>query len=245
MRSADSIKTLRRLPESGAEAEAIRRIVPNSIIISAFEANRDRVLNTDLKNYKIIHFATHGVLDEKHPDLSGIVMSRYDEDGKQNEAFIRAQDIYGLNVNADLIVLSACNSGTGKEVRGEGVVGLSSAFLSAGARSVVSSLWKVDDKATEKMMREFYSAMAGGDMTVSQALRAAQLKMIQDPQYNSPFYWAAFTVHGDTSKKIIFSNTRLNSSLAEMPAVLGISSIILLLGGGLFFGARRFYSTSK
>lgn len=245
MRSGESIKDLRRLPASGDEAESIRRVVPNSTIVSSFEANRERLLDEDLKGYKVIHFATHGIRDEKRPDLSGIVLSRYDESGKQSEGLIRAQDIYGLDINADLIVLSLCDSGAGKEVRGEGIVGLSSAFLRVGARSVVSSLWKVDDQATEKLMREFYGSMAGGKMTASQALRAAQLKMLKDPQYNSPFYWAAFTAHGDTSRKIIFSNSRTHFALTGTTPIFGALACILLLAAGVFFGVRYFYSTSK
>ena len=148
-------------------------------------------------DYKILHFATHGLIDEKRPELSGIVLSRFDETGRKMEEFFRLHDIYGMNLNSDLVVLSACNTGIGKEVKGEGLMSLNNAFLSVGAKTVLASLWKVEDGATLELMKNFYDAMANERLTPSKALQKAQIKMQKSGRYQSPFYWAAFTVQGD------------------------------------------------
>lgn len=228
LRSGDSIKDLDRLPESQTEARSIAEILRNSTIASGFSANRESVLNTDLANYRVIHFATHGILNEKHPELSGILLSLFDENGNASEGFIREQDIYGLDLNADLVVLSACNSGVGKEVRGEGIMSLNSAFLQAGARSVVSSLWKVDDNATEILMRNFYQTMADGGHSPAQALRAAQLELSKDVRYRSPFYWAAFTIHGDSGSALNFT-TGNRTGLSTGFGLAAICTLFVLL----------------
>lgn len=202
LRFAESLEGLQRLPASGQEAEAIVEIVGESSadLFSGFSATREHLLTTNLSHYKIIHLATHGVLNQERPDLSAVVLSRFDEFGQPLEESVRLQDIYGLKLNADLVVLSACQTGAGKEVRGEGVMGLNGAFLQAGARSVVASLWQVEDNATNILMREFYSGLARG-LSVSSALREAQLTLYRDPQYRSPFFWAAFTLQGDMNRR--------------------------------------------
>lgn len=200
LRSGRSLDQLARLQESDAEAKAITRTVGGfaTDVRTGFAANRENVLNADLGDYKMLHFATHGLIEENRPELSGIVLSLYDEMGKQNDGgFIRLQDVYGMNLKSDLVVLSACDTGIGKEVRGEGLLSLTNAFLQAGSKTVVSSLWKVDDAATRVLMTELYRGMADDGLTVSAALRQAQLKLYNDPRYKSPFYWAAFTVNGD------------------------------------------------
>lgn len=199
-RSVGSLDALPRLPASEQEAKSISDVVGanQTTVRSGFAANRESVLNSDITDYKILHFATHGLIDEKRPELSGILLSLFDKDGKpQDGGFIRLQDVYGLNLKADLVVLSACDTGIGKEVKGEGVMSLNNAFLQAGAKSVVSSLWKVDDNATKELMTEFYRGIASDGLTASAALRKAQIKMYNDPRYRSPFFWAAFTAQGD------------------------------------------------
>lgn len=183
----------------------------------------------EIEDFKVVHFATHGLIDEKRPELSGILLSVFDSEGKELDGgFVRMQDVFGLRLNSDLVVLSACNTGIGKEVKGEGVMSINSAFLQAGAKSVVSSFWKVDDVATRDLMTEFYQGLAGDGLTPSAALRQAQVRMFNDPQYRSPFYWAAFTVSGDGRIKIGFaSNTRLYGYFA---AAFVLLSIITLFG---------------
>ncbi len=135
------------------------------------------------------------------------MLSRFDEKGGKRDEFLRIHDIYGLNLNADLVVLSACETGIGKEVKGEGLMSLNNAFLQTGAKSVMASLWKVEDGATLELMKNFYGAMANEKLTPPQALRQAQIKLRQIPQYQSPFYWAAFTVQGDFRTVPEISNT--------------------------------------
>lgn len=229
-RSFDSLENLPRLPASMEEANSITNVVSASATTahSGFAANRENVLNSGIEDYKVIHFATHGLLDEKRPELSGIVLSLFDEGGnQQNGGFIRLQDVYGMNLNADLVVLSACDTGLGKEIKGEGLMSLNNAFLQAGAKSVVSSLWRVEDSATKQLMTDFYRGMASGGLTSSEALRQAQIKLHNDPRFSSPFYWASFTAQGNFSTAPHFSR--------------GFSVWIYILGLGLIslFGIYR------
>ena len=198
-RFVESINNLPRLVASKDESETITQIVGASEAdnYSGFAATRENLLNVRAENYKILHFATHGLTDEKRPELSGIVLSRFDEKGAKLDEFFRIQDIYGLNLNADLVVLSACETGIGKEIKGEGLMSLNNAFLQTGAKTVMASLWAVEDGATLELMKNFYAGIANENLTPSQALRSAQIKLRENPQYRSPFYWAAFTVQGD------------------------------------------------
>ncbi len=199
-RSFDSLESLPRLPASLEEARSITEVVGSAGTTghTGFAANRENILNAGIGDYKVIHFATHGLLDEKRPELSGIALSLFDETGQQQDGgFIRLQDVYGMNLNADLVVLSACDTGLGKEIKGEGLMSLNNAFLQAGAKSVVSSLWRVDDTVTKILMTDFYSGMASENLTSSEALRQAQIKLRKDPRFSSPFYWASFTAQGN------------------------------------------------
>ena len=199
-RSFDSLESLPRLPASLEEAKSITDVVGSAATTghTGFEANRENILNAGIGDYKVIHFATHGLLDEKRPELSGIALSLFDEAGKQQDGgFIRLQDVYGMDLNADLVVLSACDTGLGKEIKGEGLMSLNNAFLQAGAQSVVSSLWRVDDSVTKVLMTDFYRGIVSGNLTSSEALRQAQIKLRSDPRFSSPFYWASFTAQGN------------------------------------------------
>lgn len=200
-RFVESLSSLPRLRGSGTEASAVIDIVGRSAAdsFSDFAASRDRLLSMDLSKYRVLHFATHGVVYDQRPDLSGIVLSRYNEQGQALNEFVRLQDIYGMKLNADLVVLSACDTGVGKEIKGEGVMSLNTAFLQAGTQTVLASLWKVEDGAAQKLMREFYTGIADRRLTPSQSLRQAQIALANDPRYASPFYWAAFTLQGDVN----------------------------------------------
>jgi CHAT domain-containing protein/tetratricopeptide (TPR) repeat protein len=237
-RLVESFSSLSRLPASKTEAETVSSAVGGSDLFMGFDATRDRLLNTNLSDYRVVHLATHGFLDPERPELSSLVFSRYDQTGKQIDESIRMHDIYSMKLNADLVVLSACQTGTGKEIKGEGVMGLNTAFLQAGARSVVSTLWQVEDNAANQLMKEFYGRMVSDGMSPSAALRAAQIKLYQDPQFRSPFFWAAFTVHGDAATATPFKrdHTKLVISISAAVA-LGLVGFILL--------RRRRYRTSK
>jgi CHAT domain-containing protein len=162
-----------------------------------FAANRAIATNPELQNYRIVHFATHGILNSTQPELSGVVLSLVDEKGMPKNGFLRLHDIFNLNLPAELVVLSACETGLGEEVRGEGLVGLTRGFMYAGSPRVVVSLWSVSDRATSELMTKFYQKMLQGGLKPAAALRAAQLELWQQKQWQAPFYWAAFTLQGE------------------------------------------------
>jgi len=155
------------------------------------------VVGRDLRRYRILHFATHGSLDSLHPELSGIVLSLVDKDGTPVDGFLRLHEIYNLDLDAALVVLSACRTALGKEVHGEGLIGLTRGFMYAGAARVVSSVWNVDDRASAQLMARFYEAMVAKKLAPASALRDAQLSMLREPRWANPHYWAAFGLHGD------------------------------------------------
>ena len=162
-----------------------------------FAANRKTAFSAELGKYRYIHFATHGLLDEVHPELSGLVLSLVDEKGQQQDGFLRLHDIYNLKLSADLVVLSACRTGLGKQIKGEGLVGLTQGFMYAGSPRVVASLWKVQDDSTAELMTSFYNAMLKEGKRPAAALREAQLAMLRKKQWQAPFYWAAFVIQGE------------------------------------------------
>jgi CHAT domain-containing protein len=190
---------LTRLPFSREEADAIAELVPARSLLKAtdFQASRAKALSGELGNYRILHFATHGLLNSKHPELSGLVLSLVDASGKAQDGFLRMHEIYNLRLPAEVVVLSACQTGLGKEIKGEGLVGLARGFMYAGAQRVVASLWQVDDLATAQLMKHFYRGMLKDGMRPAAALRAAQLEMMKRKQWSSPFFWAAFVMQGE------------------------------------------------
>lgn len=190
-------KGIRRLVFSRREAEAISSVAPGAFVALDFRANRAAVLSKNLSNYKIVHFATHGILNDKHPELSGILLAMVDEKGKPQDGFIQLSDIYNLNLPAELVVLSACETGLGKSVKGEGLIGLTRGFMYAGASRVLGSLWKVDDAATAALMADFYKEMFTNGKRPADALRAAQLHLFEQRRWQSPYYWAGFVLQGD------------------------------------------------
>ena len=195
----DTAKVLDRLQYTGTEAKKILALVPETQHLQAldFDASRTTATNPNLAQYQIIHLATHGLLDPVNPELSGIVLSLFDQKGKSQDGFLRLHDIFNLNLPAELVVLSACETGLGKEVKGEGLVGLTRGFMYAGSKRVVVSLWSVNDVATSEVMAKFYQKMLQQGQNPVSALRAAQLEMWKSQQWQSPYYWAAFTIQGD------------------------------------------------
>lgn len=192
-----------RLPFTRKEAQVIADlVVPASGRQQAldFEASRAIACSAELSQYRVVHFATHGFLNSAHPELSGIVLSLVDEQGRDQNGFLRAHEIYNLKLPAELVVLSGCRTGLGKEIKGEGLVGLTRAFMYAGAARVLVSLWDINDKATAEFMTRFYRAMLGKEqMRPAKALRAAQVSMWKERQWPSPYYWAAFVLQGETN----------------------------------------------
>jgi CHAT domain-containing protein len=189
-----------RLLSTRREAAAISALVPEQERLQAldFEASRTTALRPELGEYRIVHFAAHGMLNNIHPELSGIVLSLVDKEGRQQDGFLRLQDIYNLRLPAELVTLSACQTGLGKEIKGEGLIGLTRGFMYAGAPRVVASLWKVDDRATSELMKRFYQGMLGPEaLSAAGALRQAQLSIWKQKQWREPYYWAAFVLQGE------------------------------------------------
>ncbi|MBO0722477.1 MAG: CHAT domain-containing protein [Blastocatellia bacterium] len=189
-----------RLPFSRKEAEAILSVTPEAASLKAldFDASRATATSGDLAQYRIVHFATHGFVDKLHPELSGIVLSLVDREGRPQNGFLQLHDVYNLNLPAEMVVLSACQTGLGKSVRGEGLVGLTRGFMYAGAKRVVASLWSVQDLATTELMKRFYGAMLGErGMRPAAALREAQVEMWKQTRWRSPYYWGGFMLYGD------------------------------------------------
>ena len=194
----DSVK-LQRLLFSRDEAEAIFSLTSNqsNLVALDFRANRKLAMSDELSQYRIVHFSTHGLLNSRHPELSGLVLSLVDEAGRPQDGFLRLSDIYTLRLNADLVVLSACKTGLGKEVRGEGLIGLVRGFMYAGAPRVMASMWEVDDAATAELMKRFYRGVLQEKLTPAAALRAAQIEMLRKSHWQSPYYWGAFVLQGE------------------------------------------------
>jgi CHAT domain-containing protein len=192
-------RVISRLAFTRREAEAIVANAPAGDALKAmdFDASRETATSPRLSDYRLVHFATHGVLDSERPELSGLVFSLVDRTGKPVDGFLRLHEIYNLDLPADLVVLSACQTALGKEIRGEGLVGLTRGFMYAGSPRVVASLWKVNDAATAALMGRFYRGMLKEKMRPAAALRAAQVDMLKQRRWQAPYYWAAFQLQGE------------------------------------------------
>ncbi len=230
-----------RLIHSSEEADAIAKAAPRgtTMIVKGFEATRETAMNANLGEFQIVHFATHGIFDSEHPELSGIVLSMVDKNGVEKNGVMPLHDIYNMDLSAELTVLSACQTALGKDIRGEGFVGLTHSFISAGSKSVVSSLWKVDDRATAALMEDLYESMLQKGMSPAAALRAAKLKVMQDKRWSNPYYWAGFVVQGEYTNHInIENNSRRN---------LGVIVILslLLISCGLILATKRHKSAKR
>lgn len=185
----------------GTREEALKILkftLPKQVLQATdFQANLENATGDKIANYQMLHFATHSIVPEDSPESAGIVLSLINEQSEPQNGYLRLPKIYNLKLSAELVTLSACETGIGKEIKGEGLVTLSRGFMYAGAKRVVASLWKIDDAATTIFMTQFYRSMLKDHLTPTAALRKAQLHMISLPQYRSPFYWAAFILQGE------------------------------------------------
>ncbi|HEX6046483.1 MAG TPA: CHAT domain-containing tetratricopeptide repeat protein [Pyrinomonadaceae bacterium] len=192
---------LARLNGTRVEADQISKLAKTSgaqaDVWLDLDANEDNVTTRDVSKYRIIHVATHGLLNAERPQFTGVVLSLVGN--KTHDGFVRTDEVFNLRLGSPLVMLSACETGLGKEKRGEGVMGLTRAFMYAGAPTVGVSLWSVADKSTADLMTDFYKRLlTGGDTTTSSsALRGAQLDMIAGKKYSAPFFWAPFVLVGD------------------------------------------------
>ncbi len=193
--------TIPRLPGTRREADAILPLVPKArrMSLTDFAANRENFLTGDLARYRILHIASHGLVDNERPELSSLLVSRFDATGQPREGIVGLPDIFNLQLSAELVVLSACKTGLGTFVRGEGLIGLTRGFMYAGASQIVVSLWSISDQSTARLMAHFYRALLRDKRPPAAALRQAQLDMRREPRYRHPFFWAPFQVHGQRS----------------------------------------------
>lgn len=225
---------LTRLAHASEEADAIYAVAPwgSTLVAKGFDANRETAMSADVGQYQIVHFATHGFLDSERPELSGIVLTMVDRNGANTDGLMSLHDIYSLDLSAQLTVLSACQTALGKDIQGEGMVGLNHAFLSAGSKSVVSTLWKVDDRATAVFMSEFYESMLQQGMSPAAALRSAQLKM-RHSRWSAPYYWAGFVIQGEYTNRIAIDHR------SSFRVALVVLILLSLVTAGVVFLQKR------
>ncbi|MEM8998381.1 MAG: CHAT domain-containing protein, partial [Acidobacteriota bacterium] len=189
---------LARLDGSRREAEGLRRLDGIAVDARLGAAARRRAVGGDqLRGYRYLHFATHATFDGERPELSSLVLSLADADGQPLDGHLRLAEISAMSLDAELVVLSGCDTGLGRDLRGEGLLGLARAFFYAGAGRVASSLWRVEDEATAELMTRFYQHLLTDGVPPSAALRRAQLDLRQRRRYRHPFFWAAFFIQGD------------------------------------------------
>jgi CHAT domain-containing protein len=191
---------LARLPFTRKEAQAILELAPARERLAAldFAASQFTVFKPELAQYRYVHIATHGLLNSLRPELSGIVLSLVNERGVDQDGFLRAHEVFDLRLPAEMVVLSGCQTGLGKEIKGEGLVGLTRGFMYAGAARVMVSLWEVNDQATSQLMTRLYQGLLGKRrLSPAAALREAQISFWRDKRWSSPYYWAAFTLQGE------------------------------------------------
>ena len=195
--------SVRRLPFTRREAEAILSLVPagERAPFLDFDANRAAATDASLADYRYLHFATHGWLNSDDRRLSAVLLSLVDERGEPRDGLLWAHEVYNLKLPAELVVLSGCQTGLGREMRGEGLLGLTRGFMYAGAARVMVSLWDVNDEATSELMSRFYRAMLGPQrLSPAAALREAQASILKDEKlsrWHAPYYWAGFVLHGE------------------------------------------------
>ncbi len=236
MKGFEEEKPIKRLPYSLKEAAGIGELLQPKQYVSSTgpAANRSVVLSPEMSQYQIIHFATHGFVNSEYPILSGLLLSGESRTG--DNGFIGMNDIYNLRLSAKLVVLSACNSALGKEVKGEGIFGLSRGFMYAGSSSVVASLWKVDDHATAELMKRFYAAMLGDHLPPAAALRAAKISLKKESRWSSPYYWAAFVIQGEYRDPIEVKMTSESHPYMIAGALLGL---LVITSGAYLIGKHR------
>jgi CHAT domain-containing protein len=185
---------LERLPHAREEITAIARLYPRQASLRAGAAANKRTVEREGAGARILHFACHGLIDDEDPLASALALS---PEGEQDDGLLRAYEVMEkLKLNADMVVLSACETGLGEQTRHEGIIGLTRAFQYAGARSVVVSLWSIADASTARLMAELYRHLKAG-ASKDEALRRAQVALIRSKAYGHPFYWAPFVLVGD------------------------------------------------
>ena len=196
-------------------------------------ATESQLKNLNLNDYKIIHFATHSLIDDKKPARSSIVLSLKND--TMEDGFVQMREIYNLELNADLVTLSACQTGLGQYIKGEGIEGLNRAFFFAGSSSILMSLWAVNDQATFQLMERFYTHLRSSNQIIN-SLRKAKLEMIDSDAVSHPYYWAGFIVSGKANYVVFPKN------IAKW---FFLGGSFILLGGLIFIALKRNGSLSR
>jgi CHAT domain-containing protein/tetratricopeptide (TPR) repeat protein len=196
--NASALPALSRLSATDWEAQRISALAVDSKVFTNFAASREKALDPALGEYRFIHFATHAVINPENPDLSAIALSLVDERGQPLNGLLSTQDIHRLRLSAELVVLSACRTGLGKDAPGEGLLSLTRGFLASGAARVIVTLWSIEDQASAEMMSRFYRRALGPQrMTPAAALRATQEEMWREGRWIAPYYWGGFVLQGN------------------------------------------------
>ncbi|HEX9961271.1 MAG TPA: CHAT domain-containing protein, partial [Pyrinomonadaceae bacterium] len=225
------VNYLVRLPFTKREGRKILETIPDrqGLLLTGFDAGINALTNPEIKNYQIIHFATHSIVNNEIPELSGIHLSNFKQNRLPANGLLRLQDIYNLNLNSELVILSSCSTSLGKNVEGEGIMSLSRGFMFAGAKSVIASLWKVDDEATAELMKHFYESLARTENSPSKALQIAKLKMAGQRKWRHPYFWAGFVLQGEYKNTITFKTSKAPYTLIAgvlLALVAGASSVV-------------------
>ncbi|MBM3297095.1 MAG: CHAT domain-containing protein, partial [Candidatus Aminicenantes bacterium] len=215
---------LPRLKFSGREIENIAALYkrPGAAVFSGGEAAESLIKSHDLERYRVIHFSAHGLVDDRNPARSAVVLARNAEDGE--DGFLRMREIYNLRLNAGLVVLSACDTGIGPHIHGEGLQGLNRAFFFAGAEAVLMSLWAVQDEASAQLMTRFHTHLRRGER-IAGALRLAKMEMARSAALSHPYYWAGFVVTG-RADRVLYPRPRIPLLPAAGAALLLLVPVI-------------------
>jgi CHAT domain-containing protein/Tfp pilus assembly protein PilF len=225
--SADKDFQFQRLAYSGQEVQEIAALFKpqRSDVLLREQATEEKFKSKDLSNYRILHFAAHAVIDNKKPSRSAIVLN-LDQDPME-DGFIQMREVFNLKLQADLVVLSACETGLGRLLRGEGIEGLNRAFFYAGASSVLLSLWAINDQASYQLLERFYVHLRSSNSIMS-ALREAKLEMINSGVLDHPYYWAGFIVTGEADK-VIFPRDLKRWLIATLSIALGVALLLFFV----------------
>jgi CHAT domain-containing protein/Tfp pilus assembly protein PilF len=229
----DSLALLGPLPFARDELRVIRRIFPSATdTLSGPEATEAALRRGSLGNYSIVHFATHGLVHDTRPSRSGLLMSP----GAGDDGLLQSAEIYGLGLRSDLVVLSACQTALGREVTGEGIVGLTRAFFFAGSRAVMAALWNLNDRFAADFVGRFYGQVRAGQ-SLEEALRWTKVSYVNDPKFAHPFYWSSLVLAGDGTRA--FPRIPQNPAGSDRILWLAAGSLLALLSRAALLWNRR------
>jgi CHAT domain-containing protein/tetratricopeptide (TPR) repeat protein len=226
-----AVSQLGRLPFTRREADVIERLFGDqAVLLDGPSATEARLLSEPLSTFSLLHFGTHGVIDATNPSRSALVLSPPAPGDAGSDGFLVPRDIVRLELDADMVTLSACESALGNVVSGEGMVSLARSFFYAGTPAVVASLWSVNDRASAELMSHFYRALATG-ASRAKALQQAKRTLRAEPRYRHPYHWAGFVLIGDGEGRVEFPPQRAAVSrwaVALVVVVVAVACICVL-----------------